>query len=720
MEDKKRHAILVPFPGQGHMNPMMQFARRLVSKGLKATLVTPVFIAKSMHLSSSIGQVHLDVISDGYDELGRAAAPSTETYLARLKAEGSRTLAGLILKHQSTPTPIDCVVYEPFLAWALDVAKEFGVMGAAFFTQPCTVISSSGPVSIPGLPLKLELRDMPSFVAVPDSYPANFLMQLNQFSNTGIADFILINTFYKLELEAMDTMSKVCPVLTIGPTIPSIYLDRRIEKDDEYNIDLFTSDASVSTKWLSDKPPRSVVYVAFGSFCDLSEKQMEELARGLERSNFYFLWIVRVTEQAKLPKTFIEELGDRGCVASWSRQVEVLANQAVGCFLTHCGWNSTIEALSLGVPMVAMPQWSDQPSNAKLVEDVWKVGIRVRVGEDGLVSGEEIQCRVRQVMVGEKGKEIKKNAEKWRDLAIEAVSQGGSSDANIDKFVAELDPSGIKVHQKPESLSAQPQANKSGTRQQRHQQPMNRQPDQARTRPQLATDPTLVNPKPDHHGLDLHGPTSEAHIHRSSFRHRPPPPRARAGTKQPQHTPASINIKSQQNQRLSINGPQREEAKEAKRKEEERHQWLTPTTGNDGGCKGDDCAASTPTLGSRPRLKPESSNQGPDILPPGETAPGGTQRPPADLSPPGNTSNRQLEEGSGDSPPAGDGDAGLSLDLEPSFVIPPPPSLQPRRRRRQQHQHPSTTQRRCRREWKEGEMVNWGGNTEEEKERRKT
>ncbi|KAJ4823664.1 hypothetical protein Tsubulata_019759 [Turnera subulata] len=456
MEDKRRHVLLVPYPGQGHVNPMMQFARRLVSKGLKATLATSVFIAKSMHLSSSVGQVHLDVISDGYDELGPAAeAPSADTYLARLKAEGSRTLTGLILKHQSTPTPVDCVVYEPFLAWALDVAKEFGLVGAAFFTQPCTVdyiyysihhkllsleqvSSSSGPVSIPGLPLQLELRDMPSFIGAPASYPAYFLMLLNQFSNADKADFILINTFYKLEAEAVDTMLKVCPVLTIGPTIPSIYLDRRLQNDDEYNIDLFTLDASVSTKWLSDKPPRSVVYVAFGSISDLSEKQMEELAWGLKRSNFYFLWVVRATEQAKLPKIFMEELGDRGCVASWSPQVKVLADQAVGCFLTHSGWNSTIEAVSLGVPMVAMPQWTDQPPNAKLVEDFWKVGIRVRVGEDGIVPREEIERCIREVMVGEKGKEIKKNTEKWRELAIEAVSEGGSSDVNIDKFVAKV------------------------------------------------------------------------------------------------------------------------------------------------------------------------------------------------------------------------------------------------------------------------------------------
>ncbi|OAY50252.1 UDP-glycosyltransferase 74F2 [Manihot esculenta] len=448
----KPHVLLVPYPGQGHVNPMIQFARRLVSKGLKATLVTSIFIAKSMKLGSSVGPVQLDVISDGYDNGGFPKADSVDTYLERLKVAGSRTLSELILKYQNTSNPIHCVIYEPFLPWALDVAKEFGLLGAAFFTQPCavdyiyyniqhkllTLPISSTPVSIPGLPL-LEFRDLPSFVRLPDSYPAHLEMLINQFSNADKADFILINTFYELEPEAVETMSKVCPVLAVGPTVPSIYLDKRIEDDDDYGVDLFPLDASISSNWLSTKPERSVVYVSFGSFSGLSEEQMEEILWGLKKSNFYFLWVIRATEEAKLPNTFMEELGDKGLVVNWSCQVKLLTNKAVGCFLTHCGWNSTIEAISLGVPMVAMPLWSDQPANAKLVEDVWKVGIRVKVDEEkGIVTRDEIELCVREIMEGERGKEVKKNVEKWSELAIEAISEAGTSDKDIDEFVSKL------------------------------------------------------------------------------------------------------------------------------------------------------------------------------------------------------------------------------------------------------------------------------------------
>ncbi|EEF32576.1 UDP-glucosyltransferase, putative [Ricinus communis] len=233
-------------------------------------------------------------------------------------------------------------------------------------------------------------------------------------------------------------MSKVCPVLTIGPTIPSIYLDKRIENDDDYGLDLYALDASISINWMSTKPAGSVVYVAFGSMANLSDKQMEELAWGLNNSNFNFLWVVRACEQSKLPKGFVQELGSKGLIVNWSPQVKVLASEAIGCFFTHSGWNSTIEALSLSVPMVAMPQWTDQPPNAKLVEDVWKVGIRVKVNEDGIVTREEVESCIREVMTGEKGKEMRNNGAKWRELAIEAVSEGGTSDKNIDEFVSKL------------------------------------------------------------------------------------------------------------------------------------------------------------------------------------------------------------------------------------------------------------------------------------------
>ena len=234
-------------------------------------------------------------------------------------------------------------------------------------------------------------------------------------------------------------MAKFCPMLTIGPTIPSFYLDSRIQNDNGYDLNLFTLDKSICINWLNKKPERSVVYVAFGSLACLANKQVEELAWGLKKSSFYFLWVIRDTEETnKLPKGFVDEIGDKGLIVNWSPQIEVLSNQVLGCFLTHAGWNSIIEALSLEVPMVAMPQWTDQPMDAKFIEDVWKVGVRVGVDGDGIVKRDYIESCIREVMEGESGREMKMNAKKWRDLAIEAVSEGGTSDKNIDEFISKF------------------------------------------------------------------------------------------------------------------------------------------------------------------------------------------------------------------------------------------------------------------------------------------
>ncbi|KAM5548283.1 UDP-glycosyltransferase 74F2 [Rosa sericea] len=448
----RAHVLAIPYPSQGHINPLLQFSKRLASsKGLKVTLANTIFISNSLNLPKSAGSVQLETISDGYDDGGFALAESIAAYLSRLEAEGSKSLAEIITRHKSTPNPIDCIIYDPFLPWALDVAKQFGLASAAFFTQTCTVNYTyylehhhgliRSPASSPNnLPLGLHIlepQDMPSFFSVPGSYPAYFEMVLNQFSNTDKADFIFANTFYKLEEEVVDSMSQVCPMLTIGPTIPSNYLDNSIRDDKEYGLHLFEID-SVCTDWLNTKPAGSVVYVAFGSMANLSDKQMQELALGLKATDFHFLWVVRDSEEAKLPEKFKEETAEKGLLVNWSPQLEVLSHEAIGCFFTHGGWNSTIEALSLGVPMVVMPQWTDQPTNSKLVEGLWKVGVRVKVDENsGLVGREEIELCIRKVM-GEMGIEMKMNAKKWRELAIEAVSEGGTSDKNIDEFVSKL------------------------------------------------------------------------------------------------------------------------------------------------------------------------------------------------------------------------------------------------------------------------------------------
>lgn len=443
---KRPHVLVVPYPAQGHINPMLQFCRRLVTKGIKVSLANTIFISKSM-LADPQNSISFETYSDGFDQGGYAQAPTPDIYISSLRIVGSQTLQNLVEKLDESGSPVHVLIYDGFLPWALDVASKFGLVKAVFFTQSCAVNNiyyhvykglvslpqrddESVVISVPGLPL-FKSWETPA----PLDY---FDLIVNQFSNVDNADWVFFNTFHKLEEEVLGYMTKLWKVRTVGPTLPSMYLDKRLEDDKAYGINLFKSNDEVCMKWLNDKPIGSVVYVSFGSLAKVAAEQMEEVARGLQDSNFNFLWVVRESEEAKLPNDFINEVSEKGLVVTWSPQLEILIHESIGCFVTHCGFNSVLEAISLGVPMVGMPQWTDQPANAKYVEDVWGVGVRARPDEKGIVKRNVLKSLIKEVMEGEKGKTIKKNVAKWKNLATEAVDEGGTSDENINEFAANL------------------------------------------------------------------------------------------------------------------------------------------------------------------------------------------------------------------------------------------------------------------------------------------
>ncbi|CAA0839339.1 UDP-glycosyltransferase 74E2 [Striga hermonthica] len=189
----------------------------------------------------------------------------------------------------------------------------------------------------------------------------------------------------------------------VGPMIPSMYLDKQLENEKNHNLNILGPPTITSIDWLNQRHSKSVIYVSFGSLTELTAQQTEELTCALTACGKHFLWVVRLSEEPMLPLNFRHDVSDRGLVVSWAPQLEVLAHPAIGCFVTHCGWNSTLEGLCLGVPMVAMPQWTDQSTNAKLVRDVWGLGITATKDECGLVRKEEIMSCVRRVMEGDEG-----------------------------------------------------------------------------------------------------------------------------------------------------------------------------------------------------------------------------------------------------------------------------------------------------------------------------
>ncbi|KAL2472318.1 UDP-glycosyltransferase 74F2 [Abeliophyllum distichum] len=353
-KEYKPHCLILPYPLQGHINPMLQFSKRLAHKGIRTTMVTTKYLFKT--IQKSLGSIPVETISDVYDNGGLAEAGSVVAYLEKILKVGPKTLTELIEKHKnSSDSAVDCIIYDPFIPWGLDVAKKFGLVGAMFFTQSCAVDQiyyyvykgeiklpiTDNEIRVPGLPV-LESSDMPSLFMFTDHIQ-----------------------------QVIDWMANFWPVKAIGPTIPSMDLDKMLLNDKEYGFSILKPDTDACKEWLHERQTRSVIYVSFGSLAQLEVEQMEELANGLRMSNRCFLWVL-----------------------------EVLAHDSVGSFITHCGWNSTLEAMSLGIPIVAMPCWSDQSTNAKFVSDIWKTGIRTRADEKGIVRDTEFVRCVELVLDG--------------------------------------------------------------------------------------------------------------------------------------------------------------------------------------------------------------------------------------------------------------------------------------------------------------------------------
>ncbi|KAJ0532037.1 putative UDP-glucuronosyl/UDP-glucosyltransferase [Helianthus annuus] len=451
---KPPHVLLFPYPSQGHINPIIQFGKRLLSKGVKPTLVTTIYQFNStLPHNTTTNPIEIKAISDGFDEGGYSSAESAESYLKTFKETGSKSLADLIKNLQNEGNKIDAIIYDSMIIWALDVAKEFGINAGSFFTQACGVnsiyyhvhkglislpLGENAPVLVPGLP-QLERWETPSFVRDHGAYPGWSQTVFSQFVNIDEARWVFTTSFYQLEKEVIEWMRKMWSLKVVGPTIPSMYLDKRIKDDKDYGFSLFKANQDECINWLNDKPKKSVVYLSFGSSAKLRPEQMEEIAWGLNDSNVNFIWVIRAKEEDKLPKDFVDILKTKkGLVVPWCTQLDVLAHESVGCFVTHCGFNSTIEALSLGVPVVAMRQWTDQITNAKCLDEIWGVGVRVKADENGIVRRGNLVSCIKKIMEEEIGVVARKNAAKWRELAKVAVNEGGSSDKDIEEFVCEL------------------------------------------------------------------------------------------------------------------------------------------------------------------------------------------------------------------------------------------------------------------------------------------
>lgn len=468
------HLLLIVASAQGHLNPTLQLAKHLTraSSTIHVTFATMANAVARVNLSSStptLDRLSFATFSTGFDD-GVKPSDDPKTVAEKAKRVVSTSLHELMVSLSNEGRPVDLLVYTLMLPWAADVARELHVPSALLFIQSATTfaiynrffngnngIDNKSPqscIELPGLPL-FESCDLPTFLlpSSPHYFAAPTIEDHIRALERDFNPTVLINSFDFLEKPVITMAVDHVKIITIGPLIPSAFSDMIDPSDTSYGCDLFEGSKDYLV-WLENKAEKSVIYVSFGSMAVIKKKQFEEILHGLELMGRPYLWVVRAMTHNKIvgdheDEVVIEDIiknrlgpvsggpQEKGLIIPWCSQVEVLSHPSIGCFVTHCGWNSILESLVMGVPMVGVPQMSDQPTNAKLVEEVWGVGIRAKRNEEGtFVDREEIRRCVEIVMGDcEVGQEIRRNTKKWMELALEAMMEEGSSNNNLECFL---------------------------------------------------------------------------------------------------------------------------------------------------------------------------------------------------------------------------------------------------------------------------------------------
>ncbi|GAB4852870.1 hypothetical protein Ancab_017067 [Ancistrocladus abbreviatus] len=459
------HVLLVSFPGQGHINPLLRLGKRLASKGLLVTFTTSESFGQRIRKANDAvsdqltpvgdGFIRFEFIDDEWDE-NEPRREDLDLYLPQLELVGRKRVPQMLARLASEGRPVSCLINNPFIPWVSDVAEELGLPSAMLWVQSCACFLSyyyyyhglvpfpneKEPhidVQIPTLP-HFKWDEVPSFLHPTTPYPFLRRAIMGQYRNLSKPFCILMDTFQELEHETIEYTAKHCPIKAVGPLFKNPKAPNSAVRGDQLKAD----DSVV--EWLNTKPAGTVVYISFGTVVYLKQEQIDEIAHGVLNAGVSFLWVIKPPppnaglEPHKLPEGFLEKARDKGKVVQYSPQEQVLAHPAVACFVSHCGWNSSMEALTSGMPVVAFPQWGDQVTDAKFLVDVFGIGVRMCRGEheDKIIPREEVERCLKEATVGPKAEEMKKNALKWKKAAEEAVADGGSSDRSIQGFVDEV------------------------------------------------------------------------------------------------------------------------------------------------------------------------------------------------------------------------------------------------------------------------------------------
>ena len=464
---KKAEVVFIPFPGLSHLISTLEFVKLLINRDnrLRVTVLVIKFPhtaendvnTKSLPISDSLNVVNLPEVS-----LPPNTDPGFSSITSLLEAQkpNIKHAVSNLATREGQHGHLAAFVVDMFCTTMIDVANEFNVPTLVFFTSGVASLGlnlylhtlrerdnvdsaqllEQNEVAIPSFANPVPSKSLPSFVLHKEW--ESFFMRLAR--GLKKVNGIIVNSFEELESHAVlsffshPDLSDI-PIYPVGPLL-------NLEPKTKVTVDANSDDIM---KWLDDQPPSSVVFLCFGSRGYFDEDQVKEIAHAVENSGARFVWSLR-KPPAKgtlaapsdyplydlglvLPEGFLDRTAEIGRITGWAQQAEILAHPSIGGFVSHCGWNSTLESVYFGVPIAAWPLFAEQQANAFELVCELQIGVDIaldyRVELSGrpnyLVSADKIERGIRSVL--DKDGDVRKKVKEMSEKSKKTLLEGGSS-----------------------------------------------------------------------------------------------------------------------------------------------------------------------------------------------------------------------------------------------------------------------------------------------------
>ncbi|KAM3380867.1 UDP-glycosyltransferase 89B2 [Capsicum galapagoense] len=480
MSENRPHVLIFPYPAQGHILPLLDFTHQLFVNGIAITvLVTP----KNLPILDPLLSLHSSISTLVLPFPSHPSIPEGVENVKDLPADGFRymmynlgRLRDPILNwFNKHPSPPSAIISDMFLGFTHEIATVLGIPRYVFSPSGALALSAVYSLwrempkrndpnndneifefpDIPNCPKFPWWQISPIFRSYVEGNPSSEFIK--DCFRADIASYgLILNTFTELENVYLDHLKKDLGhdrVWSVGPVQPPHDKDGGNSSGSSNRGGSSSVLASEILSWLNKCEDHSVVYICFGSQAVLTNKQMEELATALEKSGVKFILSAKRATKGHvsngygvLPSWFEEKVAGRGLVIrDWAPQVLILRHRAVGVFLTHCGWNSVLEGLISGVPMLTWPMGADQFANANILVDEHEVAVRACEGATTVPNSSKLAKILAEAVQGDNVEARRARMSELRKIAMNGIKEGGNSFKNLEAFVKHLTEEATKI-----------------------------------------------------------------------------------------------------------------------------------------------------------------------------------------------------------------------------------------------------------------------------------